>query len=233
MLAYRAALMCLKMTLAGWTRYVYSLRLFNYYLLDNKTRLEQISMCCMLYITIQYIANFARCNLLITNGMVYNICRECNKSWLVHANESGSLPKLSSSVVRQASRINHIITWNNVTTSYHSLIVYIYLVLVVWIDNHHLSKLLPFFDNCFWKLLRILVKRIICQHKQIFSGLSMELYIEQDEYVPELADTAGVRLVVHPQTSMPFPEDDGVTIAPGTSTSVSLTLVKIHFQITT
>ena len=48
------------------------------------------------------------------------------------------------------------------------------------------------------------------------------LYVQQDEYVPLLTPAAGVRLVVHDQNEMPFPEDDGISIAPGLDTSVAL-----------
>ncbi|KAI0240783.1 Acid-sensing ion channel 4-A [Lamellibrachia satsuma] len=53
-------------------------------------------------------------------------------------------------------------------------------------------------------------------------GLSMRLFVEQFEYLESLSDAAGVRLVVHNQTSMPFPEDDGISISPGTKTFVGL-----------
>ncbi|KAI0236559.1 Amiloride-sensitive sodium channel subunit alpha [Lamellibrachia satsuma] len=53
-------------------------------------------------------------------------------------------------------------------------------------------------------------------------GLSMRLFVEQFEYVESLSDAAGVILVVHNQTSMPFPEDDGISISPGTKTFIGL-----------
>ena len=46
--------------------------------------------------------------------------------------------------------------------------------------------------------------------------------MEQFEYVESLSDAAGVILVVHNHTSMPFPEDDGISISPGTKTFVGL-----------
>ncbi|KAI0207077.1 Degenerin unc-8 [Lamellibrachia satsuma] len=53
-------------------------------------------------------------------------------------------------------------------------------------------------------------------------GLSLKLFVEQFEYLESLSDAAGVRLVVHNQTSMPFPEDDGISISPGTKMFVGL-----------
>ena len=57
----------------------------------------------------------------------------------------------------------------------------------------------------------------------LFSGLSLTFNIDQDDYQADLADTAGVRVVVHAQERMPFPEDEGMSIPPG---QVSLIGVK-------
>ena len=43
----------------------------------------------------------------------------------------------------------------------------------------------------------------------------MTFNIDQDDYQPDLAQTAGVRVVVHDQTRMPFPEDEGMSVPPG------------------
>ncbi|KAI0240232.1 Amiloride-sensitive sodium channel subunit alpha [Lamellibrachia satsuma] len=53
------------------------------------------------------------------------------------------------------------------------------------------------------------------------------MYIEQDEYSAALSDAAGVRLIVHNQTEMPFPEDTGFSITPGHKTSVALSKVDV------
>ena len=54
------------------------------------------------------------------------------------------------------------------------------------------------------------------------SGLQLILNIDQDEYIKETGDTAGARLVVHTQNSMPFPEDEGITVTPGQATSIGV-----------
>ena len=54
-----------------------------------------------------------------------------------------------------------------------------------------------------------------------FPGLSLKLCVQQFKYIP-VSHAAGVRLVVHDQTSMPFPEDDGVSSAPRTKTFVGV-----------
>ncbi|ELU13552.1 hypothetical protein CAPTEDRAFT_146895 [Capitella teleta] len=61
----------------------------------------------------------------------------------------------------------------------------------------------------------------------IFEGLHMIINIDQDDYVKEVGDTAGIRMVAHPQTRMPFPEDEGITVSPGHSTSIGLRQVQI------
>ena len=53
-------------------------------------------------------------------------------------------------------------------------------------------------------------------------GLHVILNVHQKEYLPELADTAGIRLLVHEKDRMPFPEDEGITVSPGHSTSIGL-----------
>ena len=54
----------------------------------------------------------------------------------------------------------------------------------------------------------------------------MELFIEQDEYVAELTENAGVRVTIHDQEKMPFPEDDGLLISADHMTMLGLTLVR-------
>ncbi|XP_069139079.1 acid-sensing ion channel 1A-like [Argopecten irradians] len=58
-------------------------------------------------------------------------------------------------------------------------------------------------------------------------GLTMELYLEQDEYVGSLAPDAGIRLTIHNQTAMPFPEENGINLAPGFKTGIALKLTEI------
>lgn len=61
-----------------------------------------------------------------------------------------------------------------------------------------------------------------------FTGLHMIININQDEYVKEVGDTAGIRMVIHSQNRMPFPEDEGITVSPGHSTSIGLRQVLIN-----
>ncbi|XP_072050209.1 acid-sensing ion channel 1A-like [Amphiura filiformis] len=53
-------------------------------------------------------------------------------------------------------------------------------------------------------------------------GLTMSLYIEQDEYIPDIQQGAGIRVEIHSQKSMSFPEDKGLNVAPGTEAFISV-----------
>lgn len=55
-----------------------------------------------------------------------------------------------------------------------------------------------------------------------YKGLSLDLNIEQEEYVDELTDEAGAIIVVHNARQMPFPYDEGITVPPGFSSSIAI-----------
>ncbi|XP_072006744.1 epithelial sodium channel subunit beta-like [Engystomops pustulosus] len=59
-------------------------------------------------------------------------------------------------------------------------------------------------------------------------GLTMELFIEQEEYVSSLSTAAGLRVVLHGQGKMPFPEDEGVNVPPGQESDIGV--VKVHVK---
>ena len=58
----------------------------------------------------------------------------------------------------------------------------------------------------------------------------MVFYTDQDQYVGDLTDGAGIRVVVHNQTDMPFPEDESVAVSPGTLTYIGASLVSLSFR---
>ncbi|XP_070543786.1 amiloride-sensitive sodium channel subunit gamma-2-like [Ptychodera flava] len=58
-------------------------------------------------------------------------------------------------------------------------------------------------------------------------GLSLQLFIEQGEYLVDYTEIAGVRIVIHDRDKMPFPEDTGYTVPPGDSTSLGVRRVEI------
>lgn len=50
----------------------------------------------------------------------------------------------------------------------------------------------------------------------------MLVNIGQIDYIANIGDTSGIRVIVHPQKIMPFPEDEGITVSPGHFTSISI-----------
>lgn len=54
------------------------------------------------------------------------------------------------------------------------------------------------------------------------SGLTLDLFVNQGEYIPSISQEAGVRILLTPQRSIPFPVDEGFTVSPGFSTSIGL-----------
>ncbi|KAL8599244.1 hypothetical protein ACOMHN_007960 [Nucella lapillus] len=52
-------------------------------------------------------------------------------------------------------------------------------------------------------------------------GLTLLLNVQSDQYI-QLSDTVGLKVLVHPQDSMPFPEDEGVIISPGFTTNIAI-----------
>ena len=59
-------------------------------------------------------------------------------------------------------------------------------------------------------------------------GLKIVFNIEQSEYIADLTQTAGVRVLIHDQKRSPFPEEEGIDISPGYATSVGITMVCLY-----
>ena len=53
----------------------------------------------------------------------------------------------------------------------------------------------------------------------------LEIAVEEELYIGLLSKQAGIRVAVHDQGVMPFPYEEGFSVAPGTATSVALTKV--------
>ena len=50
---------------------------------------------------------------------------------------------------------------------------------------------------------------------------------DQDEYIGDLTEGAGIRVIVHNQTDMPFPEDQSIAVSPGMLTYIGASLVSL------
>ena len=61
----------------------------------------------------------------------------------------------------------------------------------------------------------------------LFVGLKLNLFVEQSQYIPELAHSAGARLVIHDQGQMPFPDNEGLSVLPSRSTSFGIRRVNV------
>ena len=53
-------------------------------------------------------------------------------------------------------------------------------------------------------------------------GLHMIMNIKQNEYMAMGNDVAGIRLIVHHRDRLPYPEDEGVTLTTGFTTSIGM-----------
>ena len=61
-----------------------------------------------------------------------------------------------------------------------------------------------------------------------FLALILELNIEQDEYIDESNIEAGVRVLLSDQEVFLFPVEEGFSVEPGVSASVSLNRVCLY-----
>ena len=59
-------------------------------------------------------------------------------------------------------------------------------------------------------------------HAAYAAGLQLLLNLNQDEYLSSNSHGAGVVIVVHPATRMPFPEDEGFFASPNTLTTIEI-----------
>ncbi|CAH1773414.1 unnamed protein product [Owenia fusiformis] len=59
-------------------------------------------------------------------------------------------------------------------------------------------------------------------------GLKLVLDIEAAEYIGDMSPAYGVRVLVHSQGDMPFPEDQGITIGPGQATVIGTNMLNIQ-----
>ena len=63
---------------------------------------------------------------------------------------------------------------------------------------------------------------MLSSYNATFSGLTLELNIEQENYIGVLAPEAGIRMDISTQGEMPFPLERGVSLAPGYATMIGL-----------
>ncbi|XP_022110548.1 amiloride-sensitive sodium channel subunit beta-2-like [Acanthaster planci] len=83
-----------------------------------------------------------------------------------------------------------------------------------------------FYGNCYTFNFDSRLARRVAQAGP-FYGLTMELFVEQTEYVRGLQNSAGLKVFISGQNQVPFPEDRGIIVSPGRETSIALHKVRI------
>ena len=66
---------------------------------------------------------------------------------------------------------------------------------------------------------------VFSMEEMSLTGLSLTFNVNQDDYIGDLAEGAGVRVVVHDQAQMPFPEYYGIAVNPGQLTYIGASMV--------
>ncbi len=62
-----------------------------------------------------------------------------------------------------------------------------------------------------------LLKKILCP------GLSLEMYLDQDNYMlHKLSKSAGARVVIHHPDTAPLPDEFGINLQPNTETAIAV-----------
>ncbi len=64
-----------------------------------------------------------------------------------------------------------------------------------------------------------------------YTGLKVIFNVQQDEYIPELTEKAGVRVLVHDQERTAFLEEDGIDIPVGFSTAIGIRMVRFVYAL--
>ena len=59
------------------------------------------------------------------------------------------------------------------------------------------------------------------------AGLKLTLDIQVDQYIVDLAENAGIRLLIHNPNNMPFIEDEGLSLAPGRANLIGVRKVSV------
>ena len=55
--------------------------------------------------------------------------------------------------------------------------------------------------------------------------------IEVDDYIIDLADNAGIRLLIHNPYNMPFVEDEGLSLSPGRANLIGVRKVSASLKL--
>ncbi|GFR83407.1 amiloride-sensitive sodium channel subunit gamma [Elysia marginata] len=79
------------------------------------------------------------------------------------------------------------------------------------------------YGNCY----TLQYPKFISRSSNPSDGLQLKLFLETDDYVPGIANSKGVQVVVHDQGTLPFPEEEGMAVKAGTETFIGLRRVEV------
>ncbi|XP_076441336.1 acid-sensing ion channel 2-like [Babylonia areolata] len=79
------------------------------------------------------------------------------------------------------------------------------------------------FGNCY----TLQYDKFISRSSGPRGGLELVLYLDTGEYIRAITPDDGLQVSVHPPRTVPFPQDDGMAVAAGSTTKLSLKLVHI------
>ncbi|XP_036926538.1 amiloride-sensitive sodium channel subunit beta isoform X1 [Sturnira hondurensis] len=86
----------------------------------------------------------------------------------------------------------------------------------------------PDYGNCYIFNWGMAERALPSANPGVEFGLKLILDIGQEDYVPFLTSTAGVRLLLHEQRSYPFVKDEGIYAMSGTETSIGVLVDKLE-----
>ncbi|GFR83374.1 amiloride-sensitive sodium channel subunit gamma [Elysia marginata] len=89
-------------------------------------------------------------------------------------------------------------------------------------EEGHLTRTAKY-GNCY----TLQYHKFISRESGPSEGLQLQLFLETDDYVPGVANSKGVQVIIHDQGTLPFPEDEGVAVAAGTETFIGLRRVEV------
>ncbi|CAC5411478.1 unnamed protein product [Mytilus coruscus] len=84
------------------------------------------------------------------------------------------------------------------------------------------SVFVPFFDKYYGLCYRFPPEPIITKRAGPLFALQLLINVNQSDYVPYIASEAGIRLSIHEHGSQPYLENNGISVATGFRTDVSL-----------
>ncbi|XP_011679726.2 amiloride-sensitive sodium channel subunit alpha-like [Strongylocentrotus purpuratus] len=81
-----------------------------------------------------------------------------------------------------------------------------------------------YYGNCFTFNFGMMetAEAITTSKTGALNGLHLTLWVEEDEYMGLLSPSRGAKVTIHPQNTLPFPEDEGINVGTGMATSIGI-----------